>query len=194
LAREAEEVRVTVPAAAGKGVTASAKTGVTPPARTGVVFGVARDVLRGVWSLPSLAVLGLVRVYQLTLSPMLGPACRFHPSCSHYACACLRDHGLVWGGALTVRRIVRCQPFCVGGFDPPPPPRAHSLWARFVLRASAAQDTSVVQRGASVHAADTSPRDRESAADEVVPAASGDAGRAALPPGPMPNDLLRGVP
>ena len=76
-----------------------------------------------VWALPRTLAIGLVRVYQLTLSPLLGPTCRFHPSCSHYACACLRDHGLLRGGWLTVRRLGRCHPFHPGGFDPPPPAR-----------------------------------------------------------------------
>jgi uncharacterized protein len=64
--------------------------------------------------------LGLIRVYQLTISPMLGPTCRFAPSCSHYAHACLRDHGLLRGSWLTLRRLSRCHPFHPGGYDPPP--------------------------------------------------------------------------
>lgn len=61
-----------------------------------------------------------IRVYQRTLSPLLGPCCRFTPSCSHYACACIRDHGALRGGWLTVRRLLRCHPWHPGGVDLPP--------------------------------------------------------------------------
>jgi putative membrane protein insertion efficiency factor len=63
----------------------------------------------------------LIRVYQLTLSRLIGPVCRFHPSCSHYAVACLEQHGALRGSFLTVRRLAKCHPFHPGGFDPPPP-------------------------------------------------------------------------
>jgi putative membrane protein insertion efficiency factor len=72
-------------------------------------------------SLPRRSAIALIRVYQLTISPMLGPTCRFAPSCSHYAQACLRDHGLLRGSWLTLRRLSRCHPFHPGGYDPPPP-------------------------------------------------------------------------
>lgn len=65
--------------------------------------------------------LALIRLYQLTLSPLLGPVCRFEPSCSRYAMACLRDHGLLRGSWLSVVRLGKCHPFHPGGFDPPPP-------------------------------------------------------------------------
>lgn len=69
--------------------------------------------------------IALVRVYQLTLSKLLlwtvGPVCRFEPSCSHYAVACLRDHGALRGSLLSVKRLCRCHPFHPGGYDPPPP-------------------------------------------------------------------------
>jgi putative membrane protein insertion efficiency factor len=81
-----------------------------------------RAVLASVLSLPRLAAIGLVRVYQRLISPMLPPSCRFYPSCSHYACACLRDHGLARGSWLTLRRLSRCHPWHPGGYDPPPPP------------------------------------------------------------------------
>ncbi|MBT8445324.1 MAG: membrane protein insertion efficiency factor YidD [Gammaproteobacteria bacterium] len=62
----------------------------------------------------------LVRGYQLLISPVLGPRCRFHPTCSEYARESLRRFGFWRGGWLTIRRIVRCQPFCEGGYDPVP--------------------------------------------------------------------------
>jgi putative membrane protein insertion efficiency factor len=66
---------------------------------------------------------GLVRLYQLVISPWLGPSCRFEPSCSAYAVDALRLHGGVRGSWLVVRRLARCQPFCAGGYDPVPEPR-----------------------------------------------------------------------
>lgn len=72
-------------------------------------------------SLPRRFAIAFIRLYQLTISPMLGPTCRFAPSCSHYAQACLRDHGLLRGSWLTLRRLSRCHPFHPGGYDPPPP-------------------------------------------------------------------------
>jgi putative membrane protein insertion efficiency factor len=61
-----------------------------------------------------------VRAYQWLLSPLLPPACRFHPSCSEYAAQALRRHGVMRGSSLTVKRLLRCQPWCEGGVDPVP--------------------------------------------------------------------------
>lgn len=61
---------------------------------------------------------GLIRVYQLTLSPLLGRACRFEPSCSAYASEALRRFGFVRGGWMALRRLLRCHPFHPGGYDP----------------------------------------------------------------------------
>jgi uncharacterized protein len=63
----------------------------------------------------------LIRAYQLLISPLLGARCRFYPSCSHYALEALQVHGLARGSWLTLRRLARCHPLCVGGFDPVPP-------------------------------------------------------------------------
>jgi putative membrane protein insertion efficiency factor len=65
----------------------------------------------------------LIRVYQWTLSPLLGPSCRFEPSCSRYAVECLRLHGAAKGSYLAARRVLRCHPFHPGGYDPPPLPK-----------------------------------------------------------------------
>jgi len=66
----------------------------------------------------------LIRLYQWTLSPLVGPACRFYPSCSQYAReACMR-FGVLKGGWLAVLRLARCHPWHPGGFDPVPPARA----------------------------------------------------------------------
>lgn len=62
----------------------------------------------------------LVRGYRLVLSPWLGNACRFEPTCSIYALEALERHGALAGSALAIGRIARCQPFCAGGHDPVP--------------------------------------------------------------------------
>lgn len=62
----------------------------------------------------------LIRGYQLAISPLLGPRCRFYPSCSHYAIQAIDAHGALRGTWLTIKRISRCHPFNAGGFDPVP--------------------------------------------------------------------------
>ncbi len=64
-----------------------------------------------------------VTLYRRCLSPLLPPACRFHPSCSAYALQALELHGALRGSWLTLRRLLRCQPLCRGGFDPVPLPK-----------------------------------------------------------------------
>jgi uncharacterized protein len=73
-----------------------------------------------IWLLPRHLLAGLVRGYQLVISPALPPSCRFTPSCSQYALEAIMRHGAVRGTWLTVRRLVRCHPFHPGGFDPVP--------------------------------------------------------------------------
>ncbi|HSH49743.1 MAG TPA: membrane protein insertion efficiency factor YidD [Halomonas sp.] len=64
--------------------------------------------------------IGLIRLYQWLISPLLGPRCRYWPSCSHYAVEALQVHGPWRGGWLALKRIVRCHPGCQGGIDPVP--------------------------------------------------------------------------
>jgi uncharacterized protein len=64
----------------------------------------------------------VVRAYQAVLSPLLPAACRYHPTCSHYAIEALEKHGALRGGWLAVKRIARCHPFRPGGYDPVPDP------------------------------------------------------------------------
>jgi putative membrane protein insertion efficiency factor len=65
--------------------------------------------------------MALVKAYRLLLSPWLGAACRFEPTCSVYALRALELHGAAGGSYLTLRRLVRCHPWCAGGNDPVPP-------------------------------------------------------------------------
>ncbi len=76
--------------------------------------------LRWLVRLPQALLVGLVRGYRLLLSPSLGSACRFEPSCSAYALQALQQHGAAGGSYLTLRRLVRCHPWCDGGHDPVP--------------------------------------------------------------------------
>jgi len=64
---------------------------------------------------------GLIRVYRATLSGWLGGQCRFYPTCSHYGEEAIRTHGAVRGSAMTVWRVLRCNPFGKGGIDRVPP-------------------------------------------------------------------------
>ncbi len=66
-------------------------------------------------------VLMLIRGYSFALSPLLGNNCRFYPSCSQYASEAIQSHGLIKGGWLTARRLLKCHPFHSGGCDPVPP-------------------------------------------------------------------------
>ena len=67
------------------------------------------------------ALLGLIRFYQVAVSPWTPAACRFHPTCSHYAAEAIRRHGSARGGWLALRRIGRCHPWGGSGYDPVPP-------------------------------------------------------------------------
>lgn len=62
----------------------------------------------------------ILRLYQKIISPWIFPCCRFTPSCSQYAISALEKHGVLKGSALAVWRLLRCQPFCRGGYDPVP--------------------------------------------------------------------------
>ena len=74
---------------------------------------------RRIWHAPRSAATGLIRFYQLAISPMLGPTCRFQPTCSAYAIESLKKYGMVRGSLKTAWRIVRCNPFNPGGEDLP---------------------------------------------------------------------------
>jgi len=77
------------------------------------------NLLRFIVRLPSLLLIGFVRVYQWTLSPIIGRQCRFQPTCSHYFIGAVEKYGAIRGSLKGIWRICRCNPFCRGGDDPP---------------------------------------------------------------------------
>ena len=75
----------------------------------------------GFWArIPRQVVMGAIRAYQVLVSPLLGPSCRFKPTCSAYAITSVGRFGVVRGGWLAAKRIGRCHPWSPGGFDPVP--------------------------------------------------------------------------
>jgi len=80
-----------------------------------------RDLPLTAWNLPRLVLLALIRMYQAVVSPALPPdTCRFYPTCSHYGYQAIYKHGAVKGAWLAVKRVIRCNPFNPGGYDPVP--------------------------------------------------------------------------
>ncbi|WP_418275442.1 membrane protein insertion efficiency factor YidD [Isoptericola jiangsuensis] len=81
-----------------------------------------REVLR---QLPTMVLVGAIKVYQAVVSPMTGPTCRYYPSCSQYALIAIRTHGPLKGTGLALWRILRCNPWSLGGVDDVPSARSH---------------------------------------------------------------------
>ena len=79
--------------------------------------------MRFIWAtligLPSWTLIALARLYQLTLSPLVGRQCRFYPTCSNYFIGAVIKYGAIRGTFKGVARIARCHPFHPGGYDPP---------------------------------------------------------------------------
>ena len=78
------------------------------------------SLVKFVMALPQTVLIGLVKGYRLLLSPSLGSACRFEPTCSVYSLQALQQHGAAGGSYLTLHRLARCHPWCDGGIDPVP--------------------------------------------------------------------------
>jgi len=64
--------------------------------------------------------MAIIKCYQFLLSPLLGQNCRFQPTCSEYALQAINQFGVIKGGYLSLRRLIKCHPFHAGGFDPVP--------------------------------------------------------------------------
>jgi len=64
--------------------------------------------------------IGLIKLYQYFISPLIGPRCRFYPSCSNYGLEAIEFHGVVKGSYLSIKRLLKCHPFNEGGIDPVP--------------------------------------------------------------------------
>jgi len=69
--------------------------------------------------------IAIIRFYQVVISPLKPPTCRFYPTCSHYGIEAIQRFGAIKGGWLAVRRILRCHPFHPGGIDPVPEKEKH---------------------------------------------------------------------
>ena len=80
-----------------------------------------RDIPLRVGTLPRWILLALIRIYQIVFSPLLpADTCRFYPTCSHYGYQAVLKYGAIKGGWMAVQRVLRCNPFNPGGFDPVP--------------------------------------------------------------------------
>jgi uncharacterized protein len=98
-----------------------------------------RTALHAALRVPQQLLIGFVKGYRLLLSPWLGSACRFTPTCSAYALQALAEHGAAGGSYLTVARLARCHPWCEGGHDPVPTSlRASKLFTRWLEKAQPA--------------------------------------------------------
>ncbi|WP_084106270.1 membrane protein insertion efficiency factor YidD [Demequina sp. NBRC 110056] len=80
----------------------------------------ARRVIAAAVAVPRLVIIGIIRIYQLGVSPLLGPRCKYYPSCSAYGLEAVRRHGAIKGFALGVWRVLRCNPWSHGGVDDVP--------------------------------------------------------------------------
>lgn len=92
---------------------------------SGAPVAVRHGVSRMAWVIATplrTLLVGLVLAYRHTISPLLGPTCRYYPSCSAYGLAALRAHGVAKGVLLTSWRLLRCNPWSRGGLDPVPAP------------------------------------------------------------------------
>ena len=79
-----------------------------------------RKILKKAGGIMKNILIFFIKIYQKVISPILGPRCRFYPTCSNYAISALKKHGIVKGGILTIKRLLKCHPFNEGGYDPVP--------------------------------------------------------------------------
>jgi putative membrane protein insertion efficiency factor len=92
-------------------------TPVVPPLDDSVAISTA-DGIRGIARATAALLVTLIGIYRYLISPLLGPSCRFSPSCSAYAVQAIRRHGPLRGMRRALLRLARCNPLCDGGYDP----------------------------------------------------------------------------
>jgi putative membrane protein insertion efficiency factor len=78
------------------------------------------NLLKKFFQILALPLIVLIKIYQLLVSPLIPPSCRFTPTCSHYSLEALKKYGILKGGWLSLRRIIRCHPWGGSGYDPVP--------------------------------------------------------------------------
>jgi len=83
-------------------------------------IGILATTFHRIVRVPRVIALGLVKIYQRGLSPLVPPACKYRPTCSEYCAEAISRYGVLRGGWIGVRRLLRCNPFVRGGFDPVP--------------------------------------------------------------------------
>jgi putative membrane protein insertion efficiency factor len=93
-----------------------------------------REALWAVGALPRAALVGLIKLYRVTLGGILGGQCRFYPSCSVYAEQAIRTHGALRGSLMASWRVLRCHPFSSGGVDRVPAGRRHGGYDTVIPR------------------------------------------------------------
>lgn len=103
-----------------------------------------RTATRAVTSVPRWIMVAVIKVYQWTISPLLGPRCKYYPSCSNYGLEAVRRHGAVRGFALGVWRVLRCNPWSHGGVDDVPL-RGEPLFRRGSLETSMGAPASAIK-------------------------------------------------
>lgn len=97
-------------------------------AQNSIAMGhIADSLMGGIRRAVIILMVSLVRLYQLLVSPLLGPRCRFWPSCSSYTIEAIQVHGPLKGGWMAIKRIVKCHPGHPGGMDPVPGGRSEAL-------------------------------------------------------------------
>jgi len=117
--------------------------------------------------------MGLIRLYQIVLSPLVnwrGPVCKYHPSCSHFGYEAVKTHGAIKGGGMTAWRVLRCNPFGSGGFDPVPPKGETRKSAREARNLSEPEQSSP---SGAMYGSDTQTSDRATEVGTPPPAGMG---------------------
>ncbi|MFT6834172.1 MAG: putative membrane protein insertion efficiency factor [Francisellaceae bacterium] len=83
-------------------------------------MGIIKSIYQTIQKIISIFLIFLIKIYQYLISPLIGPRCRFHPTCSNYAIESIKSHGIAVGIWLSIKRLLKCQPYHPGGYDPVP--------------------------------------------------------------------------